>query len=159
MSKYKFKLLIACLVVIAIGGILLYCRPFKSTLPIRSVGLYTHVTTLSDLTPAEQKEILKVFRIKIPETETNISVRCFNKTEYDMFYIELDGINDRRAFYSENSVDKPSELHMPRFWDKANPDGSYIYYFYFTVNMYDNYHKQSEYAIAISELFDELCGR
>ncbi len=76
-----------------------------------------------------------------------------------MFYIELDGINDRRAFYSENSVDKPSELHMPDFWDKTNPDGSYIYYFYFTVNMYDNYHKQSEYVIAISELFDELCER
>lgn len=76
-----------------------------------------------------------------------------------MFYIELDGINDRNAFYSENSVDKPSELRMPRFWDKSNPDGSYIYYFYFTVNLYDDYHNQSEYVIAISELFDELCGR
>lgn len=96
-----------------------YGNHYVSTAP-RRIDLYTHITAITNLTQEEQDEVLNTIRIVIPQNENNITVRYFSKTKYNLYYIELDGITDREAFYAANNINtRPQELHLPDYWDKT----------------------------------------
>ena len=68
---------------------------------------------LSDFTEDEEKRLLEAFNVCIPENEENARVLNFCKCErnsyseqsegYLVFIIEIDGVEDYKAFFEENS--------------------------------------------------------
>lgn len=79
----------------------------------------------SDFTEDEEKRLLEAFNVCIPENEENACVLNFCKYErngsseqsegYLVFMIEIDGVEDYKAFFEENSS---------RVWEKGFYSGS-----------------------------------
>ncbi len=67
---------------------------------------------ITDLTAEEQAELLRIYNVRIPESEKDAYISAFGKAEqngnYCVCFIEFDGVDSFHAFYDANTHRDPS---------------------------------------------------
>lgn len=136
-SKALKPLLIASAVVAVL--LFVWAISIKQTSPPRLRHYFTsNVETITDLSEEEQKKLLELFQVVIPDTETEAYICSFQKGtdghKICSYLIEFDGVKSYQDFYKANINRKISDnvtdnISMNQMYGAVNSDGSdYDYY-------------------------------
>lgn len=118
--------------------------------------LYWHKNIVVDFTDEEIERLLEAFDMVIPENEPNAKPRLLT-TDRDSYYLEFDGIMDRKAFYDINKIDRKRYFHFEDNWNDVDENGEYTNYFTVRVQFESGGEKlKSPYLTKIEPLYKEL---
>lgn len=132
---------------------------------------------LLEFTDEEEKKILECFNVVIPESEESAHVHSFyfdeeitkgSQVQPEIirmnFVLEIDGVNDREAFFSANAARIDDNGIKGKSWNEIldlYPPEYYLTYFE-SFNFYSNYQSDEDMekmAIALKSLYNEICER
>lgn len=122
--------------------------------------LYGMKDKIVDFTDEETEQLYEAFDIVIPENEPNIRPRllgteCHSYASY--YYLEFDGINDRKAFYDANKYDRKRFFEFGDNWKDVGEDGEYTHYFSVSVQFKSGKEQlKSPNIIKIKPLYEEM---
>lgn len=109
-----------------------------------------------DFTDEETEKLLEAFDMTIPENEPNAKPRLL-AVDDDCYYLEFDGITDRKAFYDVNKIDRKRYFKFDSNWDSVDDNGEYTHYFAVRVQFKSGSEElKSSYAARIEPLYKEM---
>ena len=118
--------------------------------------LFFQKNIVVDFTDEETERLLEAFDMTIPENEPNVKPRLLT-TRRDSYYLEFDGITDRKAFYDINKIDRKRYFHFEDNWNDVDENGEYTNYFTVRVQFESGGEKlKSPYLTKIEPLYKEL---
>lgn len=118
--------------------------------------LFFQKNIVVDFTNEETERLLEAFDMVIPENEPNAKPRLLT-TRRNSYYLEFDGITDRKAFYDINKIDRKRYFHFEDDWNDVDENGEYTNYFTVRVQFESGGEKlKSPYLTKIEPLYKEL---
>lgn len=109
-----------------------------------------------DFTDEETEKILDAFDMVIPENEPNVKPRLL-ATDSGYYYLEFDGITDRKAFYDANKYDRKRYFKFVDDWNNVDENNEYTNYFAVRVQFESGNEKlKSPYITKIEPLYKEM---
>lgn len=119
--------------------------------------LYGMKDKIVDFTDEETERLYEAFDIVIPENEPNVKPRLLATADERFYYLEFDGINDRKAFYDANKYDRKRYFEFGDNWKEVNENGEYTYYFSVSVQFKSGKEQlKSPNIIKIKPLYEEM---
>lgn len=119
--------------------------------------VYFQQNIVVDFTDEETERILEAFDMTIPENEPNAKPRLLATDLGSCYYLEFDGITDRKAFYDINKIDRKRYFEFDSNWDSVDENGEYTHYFAVRVWFKSGSKEvKSSYAARIEPLYKEL---
>lgn len=116
-----------------------------------------HYNIVVDFTDEETEKLLEAFDMTIPENEPNAKPRLLTTEIDSCYYLEFDGITDRKAFYDVNKIDRKRYFEFDSNWDSVDDNGEYTHYFAVRVWFKIGSEKlKSSYAARIEPLYKEM---
>lgn len=116
----------------------------------------THHNIVVDFTDEETEKLLEAFDMTIPENEPNAKPRLL-ATNLGYYYLEFDGITDRKAFYDMNKIDRKRYFEFHYDWNEVDDNGEYTNYFAVRVQFESSGEKlKSPYITKIEPLYKEM---
>lgn len=110
-----------------------------------------------DFTDEETEKILEAFDMTIPENEPNAKPRLLAINYGYYYYLEFDGITDRKAFYDVNKIDRKRNFEFDDDWNEVDENGEYTDYFAVRVQFKSGDEKlKSPYITKIEPLYKEI---
>ena len=110
-----------------------------------------------DFTDEETERLLEAFDMVIPENEPNAKPRLLATEDGHYYYLEFDGITDRKAFYDANKFDRKRYFAFPYTWDDVDDNGEYTHYFAVRVQFKSGDEElKSPYITKIKPLYQEI---
>lgn len=92
----------------------------------------------------------------IPENEPNAKPRLL-AIDDGCYYLEFDGITDRKAFYDANKYDRKRYFEFDDDWNEVDENGEYTDYFAVRVQFESGDEKlKSPYITKIEPLYKEI---
>lgn len=120
------------------------------------VWLYFQDNIVVDFTDEETEKILDAFDMVIPENEPNVKPRLL-ATDSGYYYLEFDGITDRKAFYDANKYDRKRYFKFVDDWNNVDENNEYTNYFAVRVQFESGSEKiKSSYITKIEPLYKEI---
>lgn len=120
------------------------------------VWLYFQDNIVVDFTDEETEKILDAFDMIIPENEPNARPRLL-AVDDGYYYLEFDGITDRKAFYDTNKYDRKRYFEFHYDWNEVDDNGEYTNYFAVRVQFESGDEKlKSPYITKIEPLYKEM---
>lgn len=117
---------------------------------------YRNDNVIVEFTDEEIERLLEAFDMVIPENEPDAKPRLFGISAY-YYYLEFDGITDRKAFYDANKFDRKRYFEFFSTWDDVDDNGEYTHYFAVRVQFESGGEKlKSPYLTKIEPLYKEL---
>lgn len=109
-----------------------------------------------DFTDEETERLLEAFDMTIPENEPNARPRLL-AVDDGYYYLEFDGITDRKAFYDTNKYDRKRYFEFHYDWNEVDDNGEYTNYFAVRVQFESGDEKlKSPYITKIEPLYKEM---
>lgn len=119
--------------------------------------LYWYKNIVVDFTDEEIERLLEAFDMVIPENEPNAKPRLLAAKDDRYYYLEFDGITDRKAFYDANKYDRKRYFKFDDDWNDIDDSGEYTHYFAVRVQFESGGEKlKSPYITKIEPLYKEL---
>lgn len=116
-----------------------------------------HHNIVVDFTNEETEKLLEAFDMTIPENEPNAKPRLLTTEIDSCYYLEFDGMTDRKAFYDVNKIDRKRYFEFDSNWDSVDDNGEYTHYFAVRVWFKIGSEKlKSSYAARIEPLYKEM---
>lgn len=117
---------------------------------------YRNDDVIVEFTDEETERLLEAFDMVIPENEPDARPRLLGISAY-YYYLEFDGITDRKAFYDANKFDRKRYFAFFDTWDDVDDNGEYTHYFTVCVQFESGGEKlKSPYLTKIEPLYKEL---
>lgn len=117
---------------------------------------YRNDDVIVEFTDEETERLLEAFDMVIPENEPDARPRLLGISAY-YYYLEFDGITDRKAFYDANKYDRKRYFEFRSTWDDVDDNGEYTHYFTVCVQFESGGEKlKSPYLTKIEPLYKEL---
>lgn len=117
---------------------------------------YGNDDVIVEFTDEETERLLEAFDMVIPENEPDARPRLLGISAY-YYYLEFDGITDRKAFYDANKYDRKRYFAFFDTWDDVDDNGEYTHYFTVCVQFESGGEKlKSPYLTKIEPLYKEL---
>lgn len=117
---------------------------------------YRNDNVIVEFTDEETERLLEAFDMVIPENEPDAKPRLLGISAY-YYYLEFDGITDRKAFYDANKYDRKRYFEFYSTWDDVDDNGEYTHYFTVCVQFESGGEKlKSPYLTKIEPLYKEL---
>lgn len=117
---------------------------------------YGNDNVIVEFTDEETERLLEAFDMVIPENEPDAKPRLLGISAY-YYYLEFDGITDRKAFYDANKYDRKRYFEFRSTWDDVDDNGEYTHYFTVCVQFESGGEKlKSPYLTKIEPLYKEL---
>ena len=121
------------------------------------VWLYWHKNSVVDFNDEETERILEAFDMVIPGNEPNAKPRLLTTEDDRYYYLEFDGITDRKAFYDANKFDRKRYFAFSDTWNDVDDSGVYTDYFAVRVQFKSGDEElKSPYITKIKPLYQEL---
>ena len=119
--------------------------------------LYWHKNIVVDFTDEEIERLLEAFDMVIPENEPNAKPRLLAAKDDRYYYLEFDGITDRKAFYDANKYDRKRYFKFDDDWNSVDDNGEYTNYFAVSVQFKSGDEElKSPYITKIEPLYKEI---
>lgn len=120
------------------------------------VWVFLHDDIVVDFTDEETEKLLEAFDMTIPENEPDAKPRLL-ATDNGYYYLEFDGITDRKAFYDANKYDRKRYFEFCYDWNEVDKNGEYTNYFAVRVQFESGDEKiKSPYITKIEPLYKEM---
>lgn len=120
------------------------------------VWLYFRDNIVVGFTDEEIERLLEAFDMVIPENEPDAKPRLL-ATNSGYYYLEFDGISDRKAFYDANKYDRDRYFEFDSDWNEVGDNGEYTNYFAVRVRFESGGKKlKSPYITKIEPLYKEI---
>ena len=121
------------------------------------VWLYWHKNLVVDFTDEETERLLEAFDMTIPENEPNAKPRLLATNNGKYYYLEFDGITDRKAFYDANKFDRKRYFNFDDTWNEIDDNGEYTNYLAVSVQFKSGDEElKSPYITKIKPLYQEI---
>lgn len=110
-----------------------------------------------NFTDEETERLLEAFDIVIPENEPDVKPRLLATADESYYYLEFDGINDRKAFCDANKYDRERYFKFGNNWKEVDDNGEYTHYFSVSVQFKSGDEQlKSPYITKIKPLYKEI---